>query len=401
MHFFYSVFFLGLSFAADSKCTNPNIKTISVPLTLESSSPLIPLRFEYHPPSSPLVPTVVFLPGGPGGTSIGKERPAMPPEYGFINTDPRSVGCNEVTERQLFPDSALSTKLLANDVAQIIQSLGLTNYILYGQSYGTLLATVSAKNIELLSLPRPKFLVLEGVLGKAFESLDEMNSEFVRQWSFVKEKMPEQIRSEIVRNHFPFDLTSQEMGRSLQKLFMIGSQQGAYLPEQIFSLAFSPVVTAKEVAKTIFDQTKNPSLKNEAAERLYRLIACQEIAPGNNDDMALENGVLISSKPALCGNLSFGSDKFDSRNYQIEEPIFYFNGDRDPATPLSQMRHHFDSQSTGPKVAVIVPGAGHIPLKFSLSSCMPSIWNTLSTDPSAITKLAEPCVKDVIVEMKN
>lgn len=391
----------------DAKCNSANIKTISVPLTLEDSARLIDYKFEFRAPASPEWPTVVFLPGGPGGTSIGDEHETLPGKFGLINTDPRSVGCNKMTGEQEIPDSAISSKMLANDVAMIVKSQGLSNYVIQGVSYGTLLATVTTKTIESLSLPHPRLVVLEGVLGKAFESLEEMNEEFYAQWDRVLEKMPEGMSEQLKHNQFPFDLTSDQIGRAVQKLLMIGSQtvvsmQSAYLPDLVFALAASSDPQQQQAAKSMFDSVMEvKSHKDPAADRVYRLIACQEIAVGNNDDLKLIDGRLVPSKPDLCGDLKFGPDKYDSKKFQIADPVVYINGERDPATPVKQMRYHFESQKGGTKVSVVVPQAGHSPSGFSLSSCMPEIWGAMLSDVEEIASASAPCVEGVKVEIKK
>jgi surfactin synthase thioesterase subunit len=55
-------------------------------------------------------------------------------------------------------------------VLAIVEELRLDDYMLYGISYGTLLATLVASRAEERGLPLPKAIVLEGVLGMAFDA---------------------------------------------------------------------------------------------------------------------------------------------------------------------------------------------------------------------------------------
>lgn len=388
-----------LDTARSDKCQSDSIKELSVPLEPSHIEPSFNLKIEHHPASSDQ-PTVIFLPGGPGGTSIGKKHAELPASYGFINTDPRSVGCNESPDPNTFSDDVISTAALANDVAMIVKGLSLSNYIIYGQSYGTLLATVSAKRIEELKLPSPKAIVVEGTVGKAFESLDEMNSEFVHQWKLIKDTMPVAMRNKIDANQLPFGMSSDELGRSVKTLMVIGSQQGVYLADLVFERAASEDANLQAWAKIVLTSTKNPSLKDAAAERLYRLIACKEIAPGNNDDLKIIDGKIFAANPDLCGELRFGPNRFDAKNIQLKTPIFYFNGARDPATPLAQMQYHYDSQQNTRKTKIIIPNAGHGPIGFSLSACMPQAWGVIdgSKPITSLRDLLAPCVADVTVE---
>ena len=78
----------------------------------------------------------------------------------------------------------------------------------------------------------------------------------------------------------------------------------------------------------------------------------------------------------LCSELQI-TDSYDSREFQIESPIVYFEGTNDAATPMDQARHHFDNQLLSKKSFVTVEEAGHMPLQTSLFGCKTHLWNSI------------------------
>jgi pimeloyl-ACP methyl ester carboxylesterase len=60
--------------------------------------------------TDPSLPTIVFLPGGPGLPSIGSSSPKVPKQFSVIQTDPRGVGCNEL-EKKLQPKAESQKEL--------------------------------------------------------------------------------------------------------------------------------------------------------------------------------------------------------------------------------------------------------------------------------------------------
>src|SRR5262245_41883587 len=81
---------------AEKACDTAAVQRISRPYW-DGSTDTFEYAFEYHAASSPNLPTVVYIPGGPGQTSIGESEDwlsRLPAGYGVVLTDPRGVGCN-------------------------------------------------------------------------------------------------------------------------------------------------------------------------------------------------------------------------------------------------------------------------------------------------------------------
>ncbi len=75
-----------------------------------------------------------------------------------------------------------------------------------------------------------------------------------------------------------------------------------------------------------------------------------------------------------CTRLDFHG--YDAANFQIQQPIYYFQGTRDVATPLKSARYHFDSQVLSrQKTFVEIKNRGHNPLQIGLSPCLGNIFS--------------------------
>jgi len=65
---------------------------------------------------------------------------------------------------------------------------------------------------------------------------------------------------------------------------------------------------------------------------------------------------------------------FDSSDFQVGAPVYYFTGEFDPATPEWQAQYHFERQHSGPRTLVAVKNAGHFALSGSLMAHSTPIW---------------------------
>lgn len=107
------------------------------------SAGTFPYRYELSfVNKDPEATTAVYLPGGPGGGSIGETARFQEnfPTMNLVLIDPRGVGCN-FQGPDGFKLRQLSTEEHARDVLDVIKQLKLKNFIIYGISYGTVVGT--------------------------------------------------------------------------------------------------------------------------------------------------------------------------------------------------------------------------------------------------------------------
>src|SRR5258708_40258619 len=114
-------------------------------------------------------------------------RPPRPPLFPYPTlfgslTAPRGAGCTVGP-----PASPFSTDTLARDILTIIKSVHVTDYTIFGASFGTAEATVLEQLIEAdPSIPRPRALVLEGCIGHAWNGYQDYFQGFATEWDRVK-----------------------------------------------------------------------------------------------------------------------------------------------------------------------------------------------------------------------
>lgn len=336
----------------------------------------ITYRYAYREGVSEDAPVVVYLPGGPGQGGIGLPL-SLPYEYGIVRTDPIGAGCNADAN---LPVEEITSDLIADGVVRLIRELRPRRYLLYGVSYGTMVATLVAEKLAHSELP-PEAVILEGVIGRAFTAEESLRG-FQNEWSRLKTKLPAESRRALEHDDLPFDFAPEIWGGWIQNLLLCGASPsgGEGFAAETLSLLAAPAGDRRlEFLRrqlSLFSQPSDP-----AHVALYRSIACREIddhVRGQKTDMVLKGGRLIPLASDFCGPRRL-SRPFDAAAHPILAPIFYFSGGADPATPEFQTRYHFESQS-GPRAWVRIPSGGHLSLSNNLMLCQDAIWQDIVTN---------------------
>ena len=322
-------------------------------------------------------PTIVFLPGGPGNTSIGDDMSGfVPADFGLVQTDPRGVGCNELATPAADPLAFYSTDQIADDVIAMIDHLALDNYVLYGHSYGTELATVVASRLG----TAPRAVLLEGVLGRAFHS-DELPAQaYSDQWANVlRPGLPADALA-ILDGDAPLGIDGALWGKYMMAMMPRGAgAQGHPLVNALLALSQE---VATQTGTNVDDNRAALAAEvrsfaelegvTPAGLTLQRHVACREITdkiPSDNVDVVLDHGLLVPSPRVgtLCTGLALDAP-YDAATDRIVVPSFYFVGDLDPATPKLQSDYHFAANTASRRTRVTIKGGGHLPLHFNLAT---------------------------------
>ena len=335
-------------------------------------------------------PLVVVLPGGPGQGAIPMPL-ALPAGAPVLRIDPRGVGCND---DPAITAEALRSDYAATDVIAAIQAEKPASYILYGASYGTLLATHVAAQIEAAGLPAPKAIVLEGVLGRAFREGEYMHGAFHR-WAEVRERLPPTLRAELSRNPLPFGKSPAEWAGYINSLLYVGVPAGANEDNAVEQLSrLGNPAQRPFVEKRIAANALAPAPDRL---RVFREVTCREIANDMRDlqfDYELIGGTFIPRNTDFCKGISF-ENAFDSSAHSIRTPIYYFSGALDPATPPAQARYHFSHQRKAPRTFVALSTGGHLPLSLSMGDCNTGVWKAIAKGEDL-----QPALQNCMVEPK-
>lgn len=377
--------------AESDNCFSNDIKSIKRPLENGES---FEFKYRYIVGSNPNSPVVINLPGGPGQTSIQNQDPRLFSDYGFIQTDPRGTGCNRSYWNASYHD--VSIDRLAEDIVAIIKHENLNNVILFGTSFGTVLATAVAYKFEDEPNSPIQSLVLQGAVGRAFKIQEGGFVDYLKEWALQTQDLQIAVKDRLKEKFLPYNLSPGQWGSAINNWLQAGKnpQTGRYyIAEEL-----SRMVTHPEEFKDYLNLFKQ-GFPQDMIE-VYKRIGCKEIIPNWEMDTYLENGRLIRRKNSndICED--FKLDKpFDSAQFKIKAKIYYFNGTNDPATPIWQAQYHSQSQSFAERIVVTVPGGGHNALSFNLRDCNKRLWNRILNQKTDLKPALRLCSLNPTIEV--
>lgn len=360
--------------------------------------------FRFKAPSVAGAPVIVYLPGGPGQTSMENPPGFVPDGWGYLMTDPRGVGCNQLAQLPSPQTSGrfFSTREIANDVIAAIENRKLDHYILFGISYGTALGTTVAHEIEQRGVTRPDAVVLEGVLGRAFGTgADFPGGEYITQWERVRGALPADVRGELDTQPTPYGFDTTGWSKILMALLPRGpGETFAY----ISSLSSTQPEQTRQQALAVLKQFAEAPGMPPAANELYRQVACREImdtVPASDLDVVFQAGQLVrnaTQEGTKCGELHV-TTPYDSAALQFATKLYLFIGDSDTATPAWQGAYHFDHH-TGSTVRVTTKNGGHNSLELNQADCAPRLMASIAGGAADLATVAATCPMQTTIDRK-
>lgn len=376
-------------------CPNENNQTLTLPVAphlkgFEKTSFRYTYRY-FQPPGKPTSAVVIYIGGGPGISTM------MSPvasrwsygDYGWIQTDLRGIGCNPLDPS--WPDAVISSALSVEDILALVRKLGPQKYILYGVSYGTVVATEAAARARSEGLAPPAAVVLESPQGRAFHGAEWASEGFIRLWEKLRAGFTPDELAFISSDPPPFGLSAASWGNWLSSVILFNTT----------SMNSSKISDLLEVLARGGDTDRIQRIEREVAAsnasdppeltRAFRAIVCHELRNPVASRIALVKGHLRQIPDAdLCAGLPM-DHPFDAGAWQIPSPIYYFSGELDPVLPPWQAQYHFDSQYLAPKTWVRVQGATHAPLRTALDDCEDPIWRKIFEGKTDFESLQPVC----------
>lgn len=330
-----------------------------------------PVKFERHRAwITPSKGTVVYFCGGPGVSCSSEGRPgSIPPDMDVVLFDYMGVRDNAGVANT----EQMSIESQAQVGVGLIKSLNLNNYVLYGSSFGTTVATVATAQLSNSSgVRKPKMVVLDGVVSRG----QDLNHEAAigraanRAWDLLSSEDRQKFTSR-------YDAAVANMSakdRSVLDGHLIGSLEG------------SP----RDAADALRDFTngnlrRSPNMpESEATNRQYRAAGCQQLRPRQAPNAErffggrVQNtriGVDAAEEQTPC-DCPLIDRPFNSQQHQIKNiPILYINSETDVLTPIEGARQHMSTQtSTREKLLLSVRDGGHGDLE-GLTTCSGLVWN--------------------------
>jgi len=392
---------LALAAELPEHCASPEIRRVD--RTVTGTSKHFAYGYRYKAATNPGAPVMVFLPGGPGSSSSEMTPDFLPEGWGYLMTDPRGVGCNTLAT---VPDGELAgtfwkTSELADDVIAAIEKEKLETFVLFGVSYGTLLGTTVAHELEARRLPAPRGVVLEGVLGRAFRN-DFMGAEYIAQWDRIRGVLPADVLTELDTKDAPYGIDAEGWSRLLMGFLMHGPNPVA---NHVAALTTSqPAEVQAQALGVLKSLAADRHLADPASKELYRQVACREIAdtvPASDLDVVFRRGKLVrnsAEEGTKCNGLRVTAP-YDSAKLQFGAKVYYFVGDSDVATPPWQGAYHYDNHR-GPAVKVTIKAGGHNPLRLDQGSCAPQVMASIATGGADLSTVLTSCPQPVQVATK-
>lgn len=385
-------------------CNQKSIHQVNAPIYAESPS-LGTFKYHYQliKKGEPDSPVVIIIPGGPGGTSIGpidESLPfdfnqiqwGLPNRYNAIFTDPRTTGCNSLN----LPNDSLSTENVASDIVAIIKSLGLKKYILYGHSYGSVVATWVAAEAARQNFPAPIAVVLTGTLGRAMKN-GEQEAAIDGAWQKLRARLSPFVASQFPVRFDDFQIEPKPLlgfpPTAWSALILNGLTEGSiYLNGvQSFSVldqlnSINENVGVPEKLKAQLTDLKGKGESNLKSVPIFLRIMCQELV--EPDEGCKEAG--IPSKHL-----------YNSNEHQIPSPIYYIHGENDPAVPHDSALFHFDSQTNPLKTFIEISDGGHANV-LALNDCKEGFWNAVFKNcESLLSQSFQTCPSGVHILKKG
>ena len=360
--------------------------------------------FRFKAPTEPSAPVLVFLPGGPGQSSTSQVPSFVPESWGYLLTDSawRWLQHTREASRRGCLLGVLSHPRYFTGCGRGDKGFrALTNYIVFGISYGTVLGTTVVHELELERVPPPRAVVLEGVLGKAFEA-GFVGAEYITQWDCVRTRLPADVLAELDTKSAPYDVPAAGWSRYLMELLNFGPE---FVASDLAGLSSTaPEDVRRATLAGIEGVAAETGAMAEGEEEMLRQIACREL-----DDTLVANGLFAAfqagklvrnttQEGTLCKNLTL-TDPYDSADLQSAPKVYYFLGDSDVATPFSQGTYHYDHRG-GAAVKITTIDGGHNSLQFNQMECAPALMASIAAGGADLSTALASCPLATNVEQK-
>lgn len=417
--FFKFLSFLKLSFLGFSICSaNPTIykdyqnqypgwQFIQVPQNYNNRDSTAKTWLSYKTSAhfDPHKPSILWVNGGPGGSSLNYQMENLLEDFNFIYFNQRGTGFS-------FPDSVIPTQDQRNfyssrntalDMNELLDHLALSKVIVYAHSYGTIPASIFAS----LFPERSEKLILEGTVYRGDQQL----------WNSPH-------RRKLIQNFF--DRLSPEMKTKIQfysqlpglnpSWFSIMAMQSMYgnnfeellkyRLEQLFNplmLDKSPEALHESIVSeisNIYNETDPASLQDSPSfgATAFRIIGCYELTASSASSQfgfQFVDGKLatVPSTKKTCEGLDLSdAEIYDAKNYPIAVPVIYLQGLWDGATTVDDAIKHYKNVPKNSATLFIAKTAGHSP--------MIDMLNPYVIEPNDLSRALIQLFKDIVIGNK-
>lgn len=408
LSFCFILFFTLNLQAKDIICNKQNIYSVEAKVSVDQPElGTYQYYYQYIKKADPSVPTIIVIPGGPGGKSIdlSSESPyfdwiqllyGFPEKYNAILTDPRSIGCNQVNKN--LPIDSFTTENVAHDIVTIIKKLNLDNYVIYGHSYGTVVATFLGKIANDGIIPKPKAIILSGTIGHYFTNhKQEVMPAYYESWKNLRSLLPKKIQESFPQNDDWSDFENDPsrtmpLGLSVASwanfIFDNLTEGGSYLNGQLVYPLLTKLLLLNSNNESELEKLKievstytnetdetNPLLK---LKPFHDSIWCKELEE-------------TKSPECLAQDFEF-NNPYDSKFFQIKDvPVIYIHGQFDPSVPIKKAFYHFKNQLNENKYFLLALNGGHA-TTMVITDCKDLFWKSIFEKSTSLEEAIGSCL---------
>jgi len=319
----------------------------------------------------------------------------FPRTFHVIYTDVRGAGCNVGDPGIPFPADALTTEYFSRDVLAVVQYLRLATYVVFGISYGTVHATVMTNIAQREGIQAPSALVLEGILGNWWINEQEV-VDYNKEWNAAKTLLPPSVVSAF-QTASPYGVSSSDWMLLLTKTLNEGTTPERRGNSTVFFLRPLDTTDPDDLAQaiaTIQDEIARIKAGFRADTlRLANILHCTETT-GSVYKKDLVNGEIVNTGPDQCPGWGLRHiHPYDSANYPVTVPIYYFEGSQDPNTSPANAYHHFVNQTQTHRLFTLVLAGGHTDMSGTLHQmgCTPAIFEAIAMNGTGLEAALEQC----------
>ncbi len=310
------------------------------------------------------LPSVIYFTGGPGVSSRGSEFDL--PNSNLIFFEQRGTSCSRPNTKELFLNPKFySSENTAKDALRIIKSYGIKKVASYGQSYGTVPATIFASIFPQYT----SSLIIEGVIyegGKTLWSSEVKQYELQHFFDALPKDKQDRIITLSTNGFFPANWYSKLGG---MMLYMNNGMET--FKEFLDNTLSMDDETLKSFVGNFYPEEK-PEDEFNFGDVTMGMIGCQEISmndPSVSLTLIFEGRKLIYDQNNIdreqrCKPLHLENVKtnyYKATNYPVTVPAFYLLGETDGATDLNQGMNHFKNVAKGQKTMLLMKKGGHLP----------------------------------------
>ena len=387
-------------------------RLIDVP-DLADQSKMLSFKFLTYPREafSPDKYTLVVLPGGPGGAGSENYLEVLTSNAQLVFIDPRGTGLN-LDLAKVNPE-LLSSEKTAEDIMKVIRTLGLSNYSVWGESYGTVVATILVHKLEAnKDISRPRSLVLEGTFNKAVQLSDNfLWVDYDRRIKDFYSQLPQES-FDLLKELRRLQLNGNLLNQQIEDLFNVAQRESRDKRFETFNFEIKALIGEFETGvpeyreavgvdpAELFDS--NPRLR---AFYYNEWIMCKELMiASTREDLKKWSGTsAYGSLPIPCMPVMNNPNVYKSANYQITQtPIVYLQGFNDFQTPFPEALDHKNAQLSlsDDSSFLLIMGGNHAVFTNEFAACRESFTADLSANAYGLDRTRQ-CALDQNVTIKD